>query len=144
MCHFLSQQDNFAGFQVASHPNIYVLDTPGVLSPIFANDDSGPRLVLTGTNFNGRTKLRFSVAIMYYYLMYKHFIPGAIKDSLLDEYEIAQFLLSILNSRKEYREWDDLNILGNKSCFSDALSTRSHHSKRQYSSDHTQVKCTCE
>ncbi|KAM0854329.1 hypothetical protein ACQ4PT_050486 [Festuca glaucescens] len=99
---------DISGYKVASHPNIYVLDTPGVLSPIFANDDSGPRLVLT----------------------------GAIKDSLLEEYEIAQFLLSILNSRKEYREWDDLNILGNKSCF--AESTRIHHSRRQYSSDHTQ------
>ncbi|CAM0956109.1 unnamed protein product [Alopecurus aequalis] len=101
---------DISGYKVASHPNIYVLDTPGVLSPILSEDESGPRLVLT----------------------------GAIKDSLLEEYEIAQFLLSVLNSRKEYREWEDLNILGNKSCFADALSTKSHHTKRQYSSDHTQ------
>jgi ribosome biogenesis GTPase A len=38
-------------YKVASHPNIYVLDTPGVLSPRFANDDSGPRLTLTGTSY---------------------------------------------------------------------------------------------
>lgn len=40
-------------FQVASHPNIYVLDTPGVLSPVFFNDESGPLLALTGTSYNG-------------------------------------------------------------------------------------------
>jgi ribosome biogenesis GTPase A len=57
---------------VASHPNIYVLDAPGVISPIFDNDDSGRRLVLTGTNFNERMKFGFSLAIMYYYLMYIH------------------------------------------------------------------------
>jgi len=41
---------DISGYKVASHPNIYVLDTPGVLSPRFANDDSGPGLALTGTN----------------------------------------------------------------------------------------------
>uniref|UniRef100_A0ACD5U4W8 Uncharacterized protein n=1 Tax=Avena sativa TaxID=4498 RepID=A0ACD5U4W8_AVESA len=101
---------DISGYKVASHPNIYVLDTPGVLSPIFADDESGPKLILT----------------------------GAIKDSLIEEHEIAQFLLSVLNLRKEYRELEDLNVLGDKSCFADALSTRSHHTKRQYSSDHTQ------
>ncbi|AQL05475.1 DAR GTPase 2 mitochondrial [Zea mays] len=35
------------GYKIASHPNIYVLDTPGVLSPRFADDGSGPRLALT-------------------------------------------------------------------------------------------------
>ncbi|VAH17000.1 unnamed protein product [Triticum turgidum subsp. durum] len=101
---------DISGYKVASHPNIYVLDTPGVLSPIFANDEYGPRLVLT----------------------------GAIKDSLLEEYEIAQFLLTILNLRKECREWENLNLDGDKSSFADAVPTRSCHTKRQYSSDHTQ------
>jgi hypothetical protein len=121
-----------------------VLDTPGVLSPILADDEFGPRLVLTGTNCYRWMKFSFSISIMYCSLTYTHFISGAIKDSFFEEYEIAQFLLSVLNSRKEYREWGDLNILGDKSCFDDALSTRSHHTKRQYSSDHTQVKCTDE
>lgn len=87
-----------------------MLDTPGILSPIFANDESGPKLVLT----------------------------GAIKDSLLEVYEIAQVLLAILNSRKECTEWEDLNLVGDKSSFADAIPTRSCHTKRQYSSDHTQ------
>ena len=121
-----------------------MLDTPGVLSPIFVDDESGPRLVLTGTNYYQSTKFRVSLATVYYYLMHTHFISGAVKDSLLEEYEIAQFLLSILNTRKEYREWENLNPFGDKSSFSDAMSTRSHHTKRQYSSDHTQVKCTDE
>lgn len=41
----------FTGLQVASHPNIYVLDTPGVLSSRFTNDDFVSRLALTGTNY---------------------------------------------------------------------------------------------
>lgn len=91
------------GYKVASHPNIYVLDTPGVLSPRSVNDDSGPRLALI----------------------------GAIKDSLLVEYDITQFLLAIVNSRQEYRKWDNLNKVGdNFSC--------GHNTKRQYVSDHTQ------
>ncbi|VAH05535.1 DAR GTPase 2, mitochondrial-like [Triticum urartu] len=101
---------DISGYKVASHPNIYVLDTPGVLSPIFANDESGPRLVLT----------------------------GAIKDSLLEEYEIAQFLLTVFNLRTECSEWENLNLDGDKSSFADAIPTRSCHTKRQYSSDHTQ------
>ncbi|OEL27409.1 hypothetical protein BAE44_0011571 [Dichanthelium oligosanthes] len=40
-----------SGYKVASHPNsIYVLDTPGVLSPRFANVDSGPSLALNVVN----------------------------------------------------------------------------------------------
>ncbi|OEL29600.1 DAR GTPase 2, mitochondrial, partial [Dichanthelium oligosanthes] len=102
---------DISGYKVASHPNIYVLDTPGVLSPRFANDDSGPRLALT----------------------------GAIKGSLLEEYDIAQFLLAVLNSREEYREWENLNQAGDSFSSGHANTSRSHNKKRQYVSDHTQV-----
>ncbi|CAN6251769.1 unnamed protein product [Urochloa humidicola] len=98
------------GYKVASHPNIYVLDTPGVLSPRFANDDPGPRLALT----------------------------GAIKGSLLDEHDIAQFLLAVVNSREEYRMWGNLNQAGDSSSSGNANTSRSHNRKRQYVSDHTQ------
>ncbi|RLN07931.1 DAR GTPase 2, mitochondrial [Panicum miliaceum] len=101
---------DISGYKVASHPNIYVLDTPGVLSPRFANDDSGPRLALT----------------------------GAIKGSLLDEYDIAQFLLTVVNSREEYRRWENLNQAGDTSSGGNANISRSHGKKRQYVSDHTQ------
>ncbi|WVZ57709.1 hypothetical protein U9M48_008061 [Paspalum notatum var. saurae] len=98
------------GYKVASHPNIYVLDTPGVLSPRFVNEDSGPRLALI----------------------------GAIKDSLLEEYDIAQFLLAIVNSREEYRKWENLNQVGDNTSCGNSITSRSHNNKRQYASDHTQ------
>ncbi|XP_003572110.1 DAR GTPase 2, mitochondrial [Brachypodium distachyon] len=101
---------DISGYKVASHPNIYVLDTPGILCRTFASDECGPRLALT----------------------------GAIKDSLLEEHDIAKFLLALLNLRKEYRDWDNLNRMGDKSCLADGTSGRSQHTKRQYSSDHTQ------
>jgi len=88
-----------------------VLDTPGVLSPRFANDDSGPGLALT----------------------------GAITGSLLDEYDIAQFLLAVVNSREEYRRWENLNEAGDTNSNDNANTSRSHSKKRQYVSDHTQV-----
>ncbi|KAJ1296169.1 hypothetical protein BS78_01G278700 [Paspalum vaginatum] len=98
------------GYKVASHPNIYVLDTPGVLSPRFVNEDSGPRLALI----------------------------GAIKDSLLEEYDIAQFLLAIVNSREEYRKWENLNQVGDNFSSGNSITSRGHNNKRQYASDHTQ------
>ncbi|KAG8084325.1 hypothetical protein GUJ93_ZPchr0010g10425 [Zizania palustris] len=105
------------GYKVASHPNIYVLDTPGVLSPVFVNDESGPQLALT----------------------------GAIKDSMLQECEIAQFLLALLNSREEYKEWENFNQVGDMPSFGHAMPSSGQHNKRQYASDHTQVstaKCS--
>lgn len=57
---------------------------------------------------------------------------------MLQEYEIAQFLIAILNSREDYKEWENLNQLGDSSCYGDAMPSRSHHNKRQYASDHTQ------
>lgn len=44
---------NFYGlshFQIASHPNLYVLDTPGVLAPEVLDVEMGSKLALTGTN----------------------------------------------------------------------------------------------
>lgn len=34
--------------QIASHPNIYVLDTPGVLPPMMLDEDMCSKLALTG------------------------------------------------------------------------------------------------
>ncbi|KAF8728173.1 hypothetical protein HU200_018758 [Digitaria exilis] len=101
---------DITGYKVASHPNIYVLDTPGVLSPSFANDDSGPRLALT----------------------------GAIKVSLLDEYDIAEFLLAVVNSSEEYRKWGNLNQVGDSFSSDNTNTFRSRNQKRQYVSDHNQ------
>ncbi|XP_073002624.1 DAR GTPase 2, mitochondrial isoform X2 [Typha latifolia] len=39
---------DISSYKIASHPNIYVLDTPGILSPKVVSDDSGSKLALTG------------------------------------------------------------------------------------------------
>ncbi|GJM91536.1 hypothetical protein PR202_ga07916 [Eleusine coracana subsp. coracana] len=101
---------DISGYKVASHPNMYVLDTPGVLSSRFTNDDFVSRLALT----------------------------GAIKDSLLQEYDIAQFLLALVNSHDEYKKWENLNQVGANVSFSITSTSRSQNKKRQYVSDHTQ------
>lgn len=38
----------FHKFQIASHPNIFVLDTPGVLPPDIIDDEVCSKLALTG------------------------------------------------------------------------------------------------
>jgi mitochondrial GTPase 1 len=75
----------------------------------------------------------------YYYLMHAHSFAGAIKGSLLDEYDIAQFLLAVVNSREGYRSWENLNQAGDTSSSGNANTSRSHSKKRQYVSDHSQV-----
>jgi len=122
--------------KVASHPNIYVLDTPGVLSRRFANDDSGPRLALTGTS---HFKVYGFTLTTYYYLMHAHAFAGPIKDSLLEEYDIVEFLLAIVNSGKEYRKWDKLNKAGDTFSCGNTITSRGHNNKGQHASDHTQV-----
>lgn len=39
-------------FQIASHPNIFVLDTPGVLPPDIIDDEVCSKLALTGACYN--------------------------------------------------------------------------------------------
>lgn len=85
--------------------------------------------------------MKFMVSLVIILIIRCITISGAIKDSLLEEHDIAKFLLALLNLRKEYRDWDNLNRMGDKSCLADGTSGRSQHTKRQYSSDHTQVKC---
>jgi hypothetical protein len=68
-----------------------------------------------------------------------HTLAGAIKGSLLDDYDIARLLLAVVNSREDYRRWENLNQPGNRSPSGNANSSMSHNKKRQYVSDHTQV-----
>jgi hypothetical protein len=68
-----------------------------------------------------------------------HTLAGAIKGSLLDDYDIAQLLLAVVNSREEYRRWENLNQPRDSSTSGNANTSRSHNKKRQYVSDHTQV-----
>ncbi|CAA7403867.1 unnamed protein product [Spirodela intermedia] len=68
-------------YKIASHPNIYVLDTPGILFPEIADAHAASNLALT----------------------------GAIKDSLVGECALAQYFLSVLNSNEEYKKWESLS-----------------------------------
>ncbi|XP_072962157.1 DAR GTPase 2, mitochondrial isoform X3 [Typha angustifolia] len=91
---------DISSYKIASHPNIYVLDTPGILSPKVVGDDSGSKLALT----------------------------RAIKDSLLCQYELAQYFLAVFNSTEEYKQWENFNV----------DTDTNKRKRRQYSSDHTQ------
>ncbi|KAJ4706367.1 mitochondrial GTPase 1-like [Melia azedarach] len=72
---------DIAGFKIAHRPSIYVLDTPGVLVPSISNIETGLKLALT----------------------------GSVKDSVVGEERIAQYLLAVLNSRGTPLHWRHLN-----------------------------------
>nr|CAD1820106.1 unnamed protein product [Ananas comosus var. bracteatus] len=71
---------DIAGYKIANQPSIYVLDTPGVLVPSIPDMETGLKLALT----------------------------GAVKDSVVGEERLAQYLLAILNSRKTPLHWERL------------------------------------
>ncbi|XP_020249555.1 DAR GTPase 2, mitochondrial [Asparagus officinalis] len=102
-------------YKIASHPNIYILDSPGVLYPEVTDDDYGSKLALT----------------------------GAIKDSLLDEIKVAQYFLLILSSSEQYKFWEKLTALVHGSTLAEskekclADSDTDYRRRTQYSSDHT-------
>ncbi|XP_024984447.1 DAR GTPase 2, mitochondrial [Cynara cardunculus var. scolymus] len=71
------QTRNIISLKIASHPNIYILDTPGILPPKILDAELSAKLALTGT----------------------------IDDILIDQSELAQYFLSILNFSDEYKKW---------------------------------------
>ncbi|KAK7243474.1 hypothetical protein RIF29_38271 [Crotalaria pallida] len=107
-------------FKIGSHPNIYVLDTPSVLSPEVPDVDVLSKLILT----------------------------GAIGDCLVRRKEIAQYFLAILNSTEQYKRWaklsteddddDDDGLFFNSPV--ECLSSSGLHmkEKKQIPMDHTQ------
>lgn len=72
---------DIAGFKIAHRPSIYVLDTPGVLVPSIPDIETGLKLALS----------------------------GSIKDSVVGEERIAQYLLAVLNTRGTPLHWRHLN-----------------------------------
>ncbi|GAB2267040.1 Short integuments 2, mitochondrial [Dionaea muscipula] len=71
---------DIAGYKIAHQPSIYVLDTPGVLVPSIPDIETGLKLA----------------------------VAGCLKDSVVGEERIAQFLLAILNSRGTPLHWQRL------------------------------------
>ncbi|KAK7271620.1 hypothetical protein RJT34_27671 [Clitoria ternatea] len=103
-------------FKIGSHPNIYVLDTPAVLSPEVPNVDALSKLILT----------------------------GAIGDCLVERKEIAQYFLAIHNSNEQYKKWEKLSTNDNDTLFfngtTNCLTSSGSHRKqsKQIPTDHTQ------
>ncbi|KAF8412530.1 hypothetical protein HHK36_000519 [Tetracentron sinense] len=102
--------------KIGSHPNIYVLDTPGVLPPENLDVEVGAKLALT----------------------------GAIEDYLVGECELARYFLAILNLSNEYKHW--ANLLGEEDDRSSVdykanplgSSELDMRRRKQYATDHTQ------
>ncbi|KAK4485447.1 hypothetical protein RD792_008088 [Penstemon davidsonii] len=68
---------DIAGFKIAHQPSIYVLDTPGVLVPSIPDIETGLKLAAA----------------------------GSVKDSVVGEERIAQYLLAVLNTRSTPLHW---------------------------------------
>ncbi|KAK4592459.1 hypothetical protein RGQ29_016845 [Quercus rubra] len=107
---------DISSLKIGSHPNVYVLDTPGVLPPKILDTEIYSKLALT----------------------------GSIRDCLVGEREIAQYFLALLNSSDEYKKWAKLSMNVNDRTFLDlkveGLSSceLDKKQKRQYPTDHTQ------
>ncbi|GLT81030.1 hypothetical protein SLA2020_524380 [Shorea laevis] len=117
---------NISSLKIASHPSIYVLDTPGILPPKIHDVEACSKLALT----------------------------GAIRDSLIGEKELAQYFLAILNLSDQYKKWakvatvsSEVSLIEHKEehLSSPVLEMKQ---KRQFPTDHTQdcivrdVRCT--
>lgn len=102
---------SISSLKIASHPNIYVLDTPSVLPPDVIDDEVCSKLAVT----------------------------GAIKDSVVGETKLAEYFLSILNLAEEYKKWGKLSSSTTGAVLtSDGTSSPGIKQKRQYPTDHTQ------
>ncbi|CAK7349255.1 unnamed protein product [Dovyalis caffra] len=106
---------DISSLKIGSHPNIYVLDTPGILPPQIHDSEVCSKLALT----------------------------GAI-ENLVGEKELAQYFLAILNTSDEYKKWERLSTHGNDRSFTgkevdgSSGSNLDTKQKKQYPSDHTQ------
>ncbi|KAG8485811.1 hypothetical protein CXB51_019158 [Gossypium anomalum] len=68
---------DISSFKVGSHPNIYLLDTPGILPRMIHDAELCSKLVLT----------------------------GAIRDGLIEQKELARYFLTVLNLSDQYKKW---------------------------------------
>ncbi|XP_057777459.1 DAR GTPase 2, mitochondrial-like [Salvia miltiorrhiza] len=102
---------SISSLKIASHPNIFVLDTPSVLPPNVIDDEVCSKLAVT----------------------------GAIKDSVAGEINLAEYFLYILNLGEEYKKWAKLSSseAGVALTGDGSLSLR-RKQKKQYPIDHTQ------
>ncbi|XP_059651717.1 DAR GTPase 2, mitochondrial isoform X2 [Cornus florida] len=107
---------DISSFKIASHPNIYVLDTPGILPAEILDVEVCSKLALT----------------------------GAISDCFIGQTELARYFLAVLNTSNEYRKWAklskteiDISSFDHKTECSGS-SELEKRQKKQYATDHTQ------
>ncbi|KAL5552888.1 hypothetical protein UlMin_040289 [Ulmus minor] len=102
---------DISSLKIGSHPNIYVLDTPGILSPEIPDAEICAKLALTGT----------------------------IRESLVAENDLAKYFLAVLNLSNEYKKWEGLSHGQNERPLADHEGEEMDMKrKRQYPTDHTQ------
>ncbi|CAN6486355.1 unnamed protein product [Victoria cruziana] len=101
---------DISSFKIASHPNIYILDTPGILAPEIPDSETGSKLALT----------------------------GAIGDHLVGEYELAQYFLAIFNTSGTYKVWEASNNASIYQNEKNSAEQDSERRKKQFPTDHTQ------
>ncbi|XP_057777471.1 DAR GTPase 2, mitochondrial-like [Salvia miltiorrhiza] len=102
---------SICSLKIASHPNIFVLDTPSVLPPDVIDDEVCSKLVVT----------------------------GAIKDSVAGEINLAEYFLSILNLGEEYKKWAKLSSSeAGVALTGDGSLSLGKKQKKLYPTDHTQ------
>ncbi|KAA3471869.1 DAR GTPase 2, mitochondrial isoform X3 [Gossypium australe] len=107
---------DISSFKIGSHPNIYLLDTPGILPRMIHDAELCSKLVLT----------------------------GAIRDGLIEQKELARYFLTILNLSDRYKKWAKFSahedrllsfIEHKEGSISSKLEMRQ---KKQHMMDHTQ------
>ncbi|KAL8555671.1 hypothetical protein ACS0TY_003474 [Phlomoides rotata] len=99
-----------SSLKIASHPNIYVLDTPSILPPVVIEDEVCSKLALT----------------------------GAINDTAVGEIKLAEYFLSILSLSDEYKKWEKFSIFETRRASTHGgIASLSKRQKGQHLTDHT-------
>ncbi|XP_074312377.1 DAR GTPase 2, mitochondrial isoform X2 [Silene latifolia] len=109
---FPGETKSISSLKIASHPSIYILDTPGLLPPKMSDCNVYAKLALT----------------------------GAIGDSLVGEKLLAQLFLSILNLSNEHHKWEKLSTFKEAPLVKDDITDKPVSNKTQtkdFSTDHT-------
>ncbi|GKD63608.1 DAR GTPase 2, mitochondrial [Tanacetum coccineum] len=102
---------NITSLKIASHPNVYILDTPGILPPEILDAELSSKLALT----------------------------GAISDSLIDQSDLAQYFFSILNLSDEYKKWAKFSTMDDNIAGICGSGSGLETKENQVVNDHTQT-----
>jgi hypothetical protein len=87
--------------QITNEPQLYVLDTPGVLVPQIDSPETGFNLSLLGAPHRLYThaRLHFFRSCSAHDIVFLS--AGCIKDDAIGEAELAEYMLYVLNKESE-------------------------------------------